>query len=231
MMTDHNNIEPEDLSSAKGPSSGRAVASDFDNTLYFMGDEEPMRAADIFGIVYFQQRGGLFGISGCIQTELCPFRGNIIDILKLHQRFPGIAGSVQKLCHQFSGAHPGESSPYRPVMSGSKRCPVKRHLYHALEMPVFQNGICQLGIGDAGASVTFLTANLNETGNGRIMRSFCLGKPNAVFRRDCIDIFRPLAGVKSEQHLLHGIFVMNSIENKFHGYSFVLPPKGTPVLR
>ena len=62
MMTDHNNIEPEDLSSAKGPSSGRAVASDFDNTLYFMGDEEPMRAADIFGIVYFQQRGGLFGL-------------------------------------------------------------------------------------------------------------------------------------------------------------------------
>lgn len=45
-----------------GPSSGRAVASDFDNTLYFMGDEEPMRAADIFGIVYFQQRGGLFGL-------------------------------------------------------------------------------------------------------------------------------------------------------------------------
>ena len=100
-----------------------------------------------------------------------------------------------------------------------------------VKVPVFQNGICQPGIGDAGASVTFLTANLNETGNGRIMRSFCLGKPNAVFRRDCIDIFRPLAGVKSEQHLLHGIFVMNSIENKFHGYSFVLPPKGTPVLR
>lgn len=47
---------------AAGPSAGRAVASDFDNTLYFMGDEEPMRAADIFGILYFQQRGGLFGL-------------------------------------------------------------------------------------------------------------------------------------------------------------------------
>lgn len=46
----------------KTPSAGRAVASDFDNTLYFMGDEEPMRAADIFGILYYQQRGGLFGI-------------------------------------------------------------------------------------------------------------------------------------------------------------------------
>ena len=44
------------------PSSGRAVASDFDNTLYFMGDEEPMRAADIFAIIYYQQRGGLFGL-------------------------------------------------------------------------------------------------------------------------------------------------------------------------
>ena len=47
---------------ASGASAGRAVASDFDNTLYFMGDEEPMRAADVFGIVYFQQRGGLFGL-------------------------------------------------------------------------------------------------------------------------------------------------------------------------
>ena len=45
-----------------GRSVGRAVASDFDNTLYFMEDEEPLRAADIFGIVYYQQRGGLFGI-------------------------------------------------------------------------------------------------------------------------------------------------------------------------
>lgn len=45
-----------------GGSAGKAVASDFDNTLYFMGDEEPMRASDIFGILYFQQRGGLFGI-------------------------------------------------------------------------------------------------------------------------------------------------------------------------
>ncbi|MDO5132330.1 MAG: HAD family hydrolase [Eubacteriales bacterium] len=55
------NAEPE-KNTAAGPSAGRAVASDFDNTLYFMGDEEPMRAADIFGIIYYQQRGGLFGI-------------------------------------------------------------------------------------------------------------------------------------------------------------------------
>ncbi|MDO5477301.1 MAG: HAD family hydrolase [Eubacteriales bacterium] len=44
------------------PSAGRAVASDFDNTLYFMKDEEPLRAADIFSILYYQQRGGLFGL-------------------------------------------------------------------------------------------------------------------------------------------------------------------------
>ena len=37
-----------------GPSFGRAAASDFDNTLYFMGDEEPLRAADIFSILYYQ---------------------------------------------------------------------------------------------------------------------------------------------------------------------------------
>ena len=59
---DLNSRQADGGQAAKGPSSGRAVASDFDNTLYFMGDEEPMRAADIFGIVYFQQRGGLFGL-------------------------------------------------------------------------------------------------------------------------------------------------------------------------
>ena len=47
---------------AAGPSAGKAVACDFDNTLYFMGEEEPLRAADIFGILYYQQRGGLFGL-------------------------------------------------------------------------------------------------------------------------------------------------------------------------
>ena len=45
-----------------GPSDGRVVACDFDNTLYFMKDEEPLRAADIFAILYYQQRGGLFGL-------------------------------------------------------------------------------------------------------------------------------------------------------------------------
>lgn len=44
------------------PSLGKAVASDFDNTLYFRDDEEPLRAADIFAIIYYQQRGGLFGL-------------------------------------------------------------------------------------------------------------------------------------------------------------------------
>lgn len=61
-MMENKSRQAEDAAINKGPSSGRAVASDFDNTLYFMGDEEPMRAADIFGIVYFQQRGGLFGL-------------------------------------------------------------------------------------------------------------------------------------------------------------------------
>ena len=61
-MSDINSRQTEDAAKVKGPSSGRAVASDFDNTLYFMGDEEPMRAADIFGILYYQQRGGLFGL-------------------------------------------------------------------------------------------------------------------------------------------------------------------------
>ena len=61
-MMDLSSRQPADAADTKGSSQGRAVASDFDNTLYFMGDEEPMRAADIFGIVYFQQRGGLFGI-------------------------------------------------------------------------------------------------------------------------------------------------------------------------
>lgn len=61
-MIEDNKKNTENAPGTGGPSSGRAVASDFDNTLYFMGDEEPMRAADIFGIVYFQQRGGLFGL-------------------------------------------------------------------------------------------------------------------------------------------------------------------------
>lgn len=51
-----------DANAVSGPSAGRALASDFDNTLYFMRDEEPLRAADIFAILYFQQRGGIFGI-------------------------------------------------------------------------------------------------------------------------------------------------------------------------
>lgn len=61
-MIDNSKKPAENAPGTGGSSRGRAVASDFDNTLYFMGDEEPMRAADLFGIVYFQQRGGLFGL-------------------------------------------------------------------------------------------------------------------------------------------------------------------------
>lgn len=39
-----------------------ALASDFDNTLYFMDTEERFRAQDVFEILFFQKRGGLFGI-------------------------------------------------------------------------------------------------------------------------------------------------------------------------
>lgn len=39
-----------------------ALASDFDGTLYYMNSEERFMAADIFSILDFQQRGGLFGL-------------------------------------------------------------------------------------------------------------------------------------------------------------------------
>ena len=39
-----------------------ALASDFDNTLYFMNTEERFRAQDVFEILFFRKRGGLFGI-------------------------------------------------------------------------------------------------------------------------------------------------------------------------
>lgn len=39
-----------------------ALASDFDGTLYYMRSEERFMASDIFGILDFQQRGGLFGL-------------------------------------------------------------------------------------------------------------------------------------------------------------------------
>ena len=39
-----------------------ALASDFDNTLFFMDTEERFRAQDIFEILFYQKRGGLFGI-------------------------------------------------------------------------------------------------------------------------------------------------------------------------
>ena len=39
-----------------------ALVSDFDNTLFFYDTEERFRAQDIFEILFFQKRGGLFGI-------------------------------------------------------------------------------------------------------------------------------------------------------------------------
>ena len=39
-----------------------ALVSDFDNTLFFYHTEERFRAQDIFEILFFQKRGGVFGI-------------------------------------------------------------------------------------------------------------------------------------------------------------------------
>lgn len=39
-----------------------ALASDFDNTLYFHNTEERFRAQDVFEILFFRKRGGVFGI-------------------------------------------------------------------------------------------------------------------------------------------------------------------------
>lgn len=39
-----------------------ALASDFDNTLYFHETEERFRAQDVFEILFFRKRGGVFGI-------------------------------------------------------------------------------------------------------------------------------------------------------------------------
>lgn len=40
----------------------KAMASDFDGTLFFMFDEEPLRQKDLNAIEIFQKNGGLFGI-------------------------------------------------------------------------------------------------------------------------------------------------------------------------
>ena len=39
-----------------------ALASDFDGTLYFMNTEERFHAQDVFEILFYQKRGGVFGI-------------------------------------------------------------------------------------------------------------------------------------------------------------------------
>ena len=39
-----------------------ALISDFDGTLYFRETEEQFRAQDVFDILFFRKRGGVFGI-------------------------------------------------------------------------------------------------------------------------------------------------------------------------
>ena len=47
----------------------KALASDFDNTLYFMDTEERFRAQDVFEILFFRKEGGVFGICECSQSN------------------------------------------------------------------------------------------------------------------------------------------------------------------
>lgn len=50
------------MKTRKGDILKTALASDFDGTLYYGDTEEQFMAADIFNILDFQQRGGLFGL-------------------------------------------------------------------------------------------------------------------------------------------------------------------------
>ena len=56
-----------------------ALASDFDNTLYFHNTEERFYAQDIFEILFFQKRGGLFGIcTGRSPDSILDMTGNFL---------------------------------------------------------------------------------------------------------------------------------------------------------
>ena len=95
----------------------KALAADFDGTLYFHDTEERFRAQDIFEILFFQQRGGVFGIctgrspdsilhtignfirpdfmicvSGALTVDL---EGNVLDS---HNMDPAV---TEKICREF----------------------------------------------------------------------------------------------------------------------------------
>lgn len=56
-----------------------ALACDFDNTLYFYKTEERFRAQDIFEILFFQKRGGVFGIcTGRSPDSILDIIGNFL---------------------------------------------------------------------------------------------------------------------------------------------------------
>ena len=56
-----------------------ALACDFDNTLYFYKTEERFRAQDIFEILFFQKRGGVFGIcTGRSPDSILDITGNFL---------------------------------------------------------------------------------------------------------------------------------------------------------
>lgn len=56
-----------------------ALASDFDGTLYFMNTEERFRAQDVFEILFYQKRGGIFGIcTGRSPDSILDTVGNFI---------------------------------------------------------------------------------------------------------------------------------------------------------
>lgn len=95
----------------------KALAADFDGTLYFHNTEERFKAQDIFEILFFQQRGGVFGIctgrspdsilhtigsfirpdfmicvSGALTVDQ---KGNVLDS---HSMDPAVA---EKICREF----------------------------------------------------------------------------------------------------------------------------------
>ena len=56
-----------------------ALASDFDGTLYFMNTEERFHAQDVFEILFYQKRGGVFGIcTGRSPDSIFDIVGNFI---------------------------------------------------------------------------------------------------------------------------------------------------------
>jgi HAD superfamily hydrolase (TIGR01484 family) len=57
----------------------KVFASDFDGTLYFMNTEERFHAQDVFEILFYQKRGGVFGIcTGRSPDSIFDIVGNFI---------------------------------------------------------------------------------------------------------------------------------------------------------